>query len=776
MENKKFIIIIFFILILTGGFLFLQKVQSYDSKCGHIKLTENIAKIYNQYYEPDLTKEQIAWLKWGAEHEDTPVRYLNHFYDPINNRGWANQLTAKQWAQDSVKQSLPGFFGDYSWPKAIYAYQQGNQEYAYKALGHILHLMQDMSVPAHTRNDTHLPFESAESPYENWVEKYCQNNNFNFSGQLIIYDNLNAYFDNLALYSNNYFYSADSIGEYEKPAIVRRDANYLYGKDENDQEIRLAYVLKAKEWRNLRERVDYKLDDNVISDYFQRLGKKAVQSGAGVIYLFHQETAKQKIEKPANIWSIIQDFVKQIFQKQPKEAMIGQSLIPEADFSQEPNNQETMINNQTITNLPITNNQTVELKQEPKPETKITQSQPKIPASPAGRQKPETETASQPNPKQAPAFFPIGGPKPIPEPEPEPESEPIPPDITPPSKPILISPQAIDNFILTNASTTQLIGSVSADTDQVLIFINNATTTASLINQGWSYNLSLENATTSLQIISQDQAGNSSEALNLEIASDTLAPNTYTIIQQNLVGSLPEPGLIQLLWGVLDNHPNVYNSGFKQIKIFYKKDGGEWQLWQDFIAGQNIEPYIYSPQVDGYDYYFLDLDFQTEKGSKYQLKTLTYDQAGNFVEWQYGQEIYFALVVANEIAWMGTTISSYNEWIELYNNASSTIVLDGWTLKANDGTPSINLTGDIEPGEYLVLERGQDKDYTGALGNNGETLYLRNKQGLLIDIASYPKDGPPGNNSTKQTMERAQNGTWQTSLNINGTPRAKNSN
>jgi hypothetical protein len=46
-------------------------------------------------------------------------------------------------------------------------------------------------------------------------------------------------------------------------------------------------------------------------------------------------------------------------------------------------------------------------------------------------------------------------------------------------------------------------------------------------------------------------------------------------------------------------------------------------------------------------------------------------------------------VVFSEIAWMGTTTSSNDEWIELYNNTDGAIDLTGWTLNAADGTPSI---------------------------------------------------------------------------------------
>ena len=48
-------------------------------------------------------------------------------------------------------------------------------------------------------------------------------------------------------------------------------------------------------------------------------------------------------------------------------------------------------------------------------------------------------------------------------------------------------------------------------------------------------------------------------------------------------------------------------------------------------------------------------------------------------------------VVISEIAWMGTTASDDDEWIELYNNTGSSIDLTGWILRATDGTPATPL-------------------------------------------------------------------------------------
>ena len=99
-------------------------------------------------------------------------------------------------------------------------------------------------------------------------------------------------------------------------------------------------------------------------------------------------------------------------------------------------------------------------------------------------------------------------------------------------------------------------------------------------------------------------------------------------------------------------------------------------------------------------------------------------------------------VVISEIAWMGTTASSYDEWIELYNNTGSPVDLTGWTLSAADGTPNINLSGSIPADSYFLLERtnddsvpgvAADQTYSGALGNDGENLVLRDGDSTTID-------------------------------------------
>ena len=141
-------------------------------------------------------------------------------------------------------------------------------------------------------------------------------------------------------------------------------------------------------------------------------------------------------------------------------------------------------------------------------------------------------------------------------------------------------------------------------------------------------------------------------------------------------------------------------------------------------------------------------------------------------------------VLINEIAWMGTQTSANDEWLELYNPTESDVDLTGWKLQAADGSPEVNLTGTISAGSYFLFERtdddtvpgvSADQIYTGALGNTSEHLKLHDAKNNLIDEINASDGWPGGDNSTKQTLERASTNRWQTSAEPGGTPRAQNS-
>lgn len=137
-----------------------------------------------------------------------------------------------------------------------------------------------------------------------------------------------------------------------------------------------------------------------------------------------------------------------------------------------------------------------------------------------------------------------------------------------------------------------------------------------------------------------------------------------------------------------------------------------------------------------------------------------------------------ASVIIHEIAWMGTENSANDEWLELYNSGPADVLLDGWMLKADDGQPNISLVGSIPAGGYFLLERTDDESvpgitadliYTGALGNSGEVLLLKDASTSVVDEVNAVSGWPAGDNTTKETMQRLNVGSWITDA---GTPRA----
>jgi len=71
-------------------------------------------------------------------------RGLPHGFDPVSRFTWPGApCTTVEWA-DSPENS-------FTWSEALRYYREGSGAKAYECLGHVLHLLMDMSVPAHVR-------------------------------------------------------------------------------------------------------------------------------------------------------------------------------------------------------------------------------------------------------------------------------------------------------------------------------------------------------------------------------------------------------------------------------------------------------------------------------------------------------------------------------------------------------------------------------------------------------------------------------------------------
>ena len=143
-------------------------------------------------------------------------------------------------------------------------------------------------------------------------------------------------------------------------------------------------------------------------------------------------------------------------------------------------------------------------------------------------------------------------------------------------------------------------------------------------------------------------------------------------------------------------------------------------------------------------------------------------------------------VIFNEIAWMGTTNSHNDEWIELTNISGKEINLNGWQVLDKENQIKIIFGGELfSANSYFLLERTDDNSapnivadfiYTGGLNNTNEALYLFDENCELQDEVVTASNWSYGDNSSKRTMERKTNLNWQTSANPGGTPKSSNSN
>lgn len=143
-------------------------------------------------------------------------------------------------------------------------------------------------------------------------------------------------------------------------------------------------------------------------------------------------------------------------------------------------------------------------------------------------------------------------------------------------------------------------------------------------------------------------------------------------------------------------------------------------------------------------------------------------------------QVSIAAVYISEVAWMGTSVSANDEWIELYNDGGATS-LDGWRI--TDGVNfdvTLEGAGSVAAGAFAVLERTDDSSalgsafyiYTGSLPNTGATLRLYNTAGNLVDQVAGGEnwENIGGDNTTKETAQYTTSG-WITA---SPTPGAQN--
>ena len=823
MENRKSLIFLTLV-----SFLFLPLfVSAYKPETTHKGLTNDIIKLYEYNYSSKFTEEEKNSIEKGAVDEDNGTRALNHFYDPVYNKGVA--LTSKDWAGNTQVQAVAsgsylaglgnatqGYFSsatDYSWDRAIYEYAHGNKNRGLESLGHILHLIEDATVPDHTRDDPHPDFVyhnmlGQESPYENFTGQF-DSSNISVSKNLIneglrpvIYSTLGEYFDKVSNYSNNNFFSKDTIFDkkYSNPQILFEKSeklsdgiNHNFGY--NSINSKLIEIKKERNKSTGVINISYVFDDKdnlILTDYWNLLSRSAVLNGAGVVKLFFDEVEKEKktlalYNKNKSWFARLKDKLKRsdFLADNPNQNVA--SVILATDIKKEEKNSDADIKTPTLIEVVEVRLPLEEVRLPQLPQTTII-------ATPAvtATTTPELPKNSIPTPFSVPygAGFGGGGGSSL-------ASVSI--DTTPPNAPTITTPL---DFSQTFTTTSLSFGGISEKDSVIKIVytlgsvIVSATTTTNAIGVWSSDNLAFGQGTTTLEVYASDNAGNISAANEIQFFVDSLSPDTTLASVECNANSLSTSGCL-----VATTTLNFkWSSSAPDLDFFVVNRNGA------FSTTTATGTTVIAADSSAYTFAISARDIYGNAGATTTLSI----------------EVFSAPVVINEIAWMGTDASPNDEWIELYNRTEKEIALSNWVLYAKDGVPYIPLSGAISAGGYYLIERTNDTTvsdiaadltlpFSGSgsgsgLGDGGENLFLvqvKNNATTTIDeveicgINVFPQwcGGIISTFNIKYTMERfdpniagTEPSNWGTAIGefilngkdangnlIKGTPKSKNS-
>lgn len=163
--------------LLVGMLWGVRPAGAYDPRFTHRWITRQAARLLVESY-PGRYDELLTYVDAvaaGAQHEDDPIldgdddpttmRVMRHFFHGADEHGliYGDQQfpSSYDWAHDTTGQNA------WSWQAGLDAYAAGDREHAYFVLGHMVHLIQDLTVPAHSHLDAHGP------PQGDDFESYC---------------------------------------------------------------------------------------------------------------------------------------------------------------------------------------------------------------------------------------------------------------------------------------------------------------------------------------------------------------------------------------------------------------------------------------------------------------------------------------------------------------------------------------------------------------------------------------------------------------------------
>ena len=658
--RKKTKIIFFFIGTLFFLFNF-SKVYSYSPHYTHPDLTEEMVKLFNNVNkngERAVTVEEIQWMRQGAIEEDQPARWINHFYNPINGKAWTGSrfgyLTPEQglatvadiaarepipstdWVTNQDYQSAYGRqFGNQTWQKAIKSYADGDKKTAFIALGHIMHLVEDATVPEHTRDDTHADlYGDPGSPYEKYSADFTNFNKLTFAdnlkgSQFLNFSSIKDVISGLAVYSNNNFLSENTINDsaYNLPDLSKFK---IVKKQVNSRVLRLLFDDKNNIYLALEKnpgKFTVNDDQYVLPSYVNHLMPKAVLYGASAMNLFFNEVDKYK--NSGEKITITQDTnvpFKQALAAAPKLA--GLKVV---DTLGQAKADVLIAFNNSLSILPVSLASGLRSKFGLASAPANTQSNSELVTQPTETprpvpEKPPVTVVVAPTPKpQTPVQPPIvvDSPAPLtPQPVVEPPVQPIIPVIPPPPQPTYIlafgynPPAPVENIeviipALVAESVATTSDSVVSSTDPVLDEVN--TSTESIATSTESVTTTIEISTTTITTTTTEISTSTISATStIDIPTSTPTSTifvtttieTTTTTTTSIPVIIPEVVINEIAWAgtastrASDEWFELYNNTDHDIDL---------TDWKIFVSGAQINfSKINNKNIVAHGYYLLE--------------------------------------------------------------------------------------------------------------------------------------------------------------------------
>lgn len=334
-----------------------QKVESDEYYIStHPLLSLMIINLFEEKYDIKLTKEQKLEIIWGSIEEDYDVKYtstidcyshidmgdllkgdghftpvtafptfnraFNHFIGPqlsplTNIDGLFDYICAPntyslRWAWiDSHNEMNFKKLKEYGSPNQCI--DNTERLKGFRAIGHILHLLEDCTSPAHIRNDGH-PFSDS---YENVIGEKTPNKHTDIilkdvegnlsKSEAVKLPDISNYFTELSEYVRNHYLSDDTVFKAEIASVdlpsvdTFEGKNFFYNKNpDGTKNKKIAYkgIVYSIVWGKIYNAThDYSIanekakpsasvdDEEVVEDGFSDLGLKAIQYGAGLLKL-----------------------------------------------------------------------------------------------------------------------------------------------------------------------------------------------------------------------------------------------------------------------------------------------------------------------------------------------------------------------------------------------------------------------------------------------------------------------------------------------------------